>query len=200
MSASRFIAFYDAVLAIIMTIIVLGLEVPSPVTIETLIPLLPSIGCYALSFFWLGLMWISTNSAWNRIEQVSTRTLLIMLVSLFFCSFFPYTVSMVGRSVSSRLAEMIYGLDTLLITLSNIALSRSLNQDHPEPVNKMLFMIDRRHTLIDLAIKAAGLILCLLVWPPAVLWSVVLAVAVTSLNFFSACRREDRPSFRTDRK
>ncbi|MDE5758720.1 MAG: DUF1211 domain-containing protein, partial [Allobaculum sp.] len=51
MNASRFIAFYDAMLAIIMTLVVLEFKVPDP---SHLFRLIPAFICYGISFFWLG--------------------------------------------------------------------------------------------------------------------------------------------------
>ena len=56
MKKERFSAFYDAIMAIIMTIAVLEFKVPTGANWSDL----ESIGCqilvYALSFFWLGMM------------------------------------------------------------------------------------------------------------------------------------------------
>lgn len=57
MGKERLAAFIDAVLAIIMTILVLELEKPKAMTWAGLWDLRANFFAYALSFFWLGLMW-----------------------------------------------------------------------------------------------------------------------------------------------
>lgn len=99
MNASRFIAFYDAMLAIIMTIIVLSFQLPDP---DDLLSMLPGFITYGVSFFWLGLMWISSYQAWQHVERISSVSLLLMLVSLFFSSFYPFATSLIGKEYTSR--------------------------------------------------------------------------------------------------
>ena len=55
MNSSRFLAFYDAVLAIVMTILVLSFNIPDPDSWQNIARMIPGFVCYAASFFWLGL-------------------------------------------------------------------------------------------------------------------------------------------------
>lgn len=59
MRKERLIAFTDAVLAIIMTILVLELEKPSVPTLEQFWALRHNFFAYFLSFFWLGSLWMA---------------------------------------------------------------------------------------------------------------------------------------------
>lgn len=56
MSKERLAAFTDAVLAIIITILVLELKQPETLTIKGFLKLWPNYMAYAISFFWLGAM------------------------------------------------------------------------------------------------------------------------------------------------
>ncbi len=64
-------AFMDAVLAIIMTILVLELEKPSAPTFKAIWELKMNFFAYTLSFFWLGTFWINIHNQWGRIKYVS---------------------------------------------------------------------------------------------------------------------------------
>jgi uncharacterized membrane protein len=70
MGSTRLEAFSDAVIAIIITIMVLELRAPHEPRLEALVPLLPVFGSYVLSFIYLGIYW---NNLWlvpdKRIEQ-----------------------------------------------------------------------------------------------------------------------------------
>ncbi len=57
MGKSRLEAFSDGVIAIIITIMVLELKVPHGTTYNELIPLLPVLGSYVLSFIYVGIYW-----------------------------------------------------------------------------------------------------------------------------------------------
>ena len=80
MRKDRVAAFTDAVLAIIMTILVLELKKPGSLTIEALWNLRFSFFSYALSFFWLGSMWINIHNEWESIDRINSKTLWIVLL------------------------------------------------------------------------------------------------------------------------
>ncbi|MBO5562065.1 MAG: DUF1211 domain-containing protein [Firmicutes bacterium] len=74
MKKGRVAAFTDAVLAIIMTILVLELEKPSTPALSAVWELKHSFFSYTLSFFWLGSMWVNIHNEWERIEKISAKT------------------------------------------------------------------------------------------------------------------------------
>jgi uncharacterized membrane protein len=57
MGKSRIEAFNDGVIAIIITIMVLELKVPHGASFNELLPLLPVLGSYVLSFIYVGIYW-----------------------------------------------------------------------------------------------------------------------------------------------
>lgn len=57
MGKTRLEAFSDAVIAIIITIMVLELKVPHGESLESLFPLLPVFLSYVLSFLYVGIYW-----------------------------------------------------------------------------------------------------------------------------------------------
>ena len=65
MPRERLSAFVDAVIAIVMTILVLELKKPSEVTWEALWELRSHFFAYAVSFLWLGAMWINEAYSWG---------------------------------------------------------------------------------------------------------------------------------------
>ena len=75
MKKERLIAFTDAVLAIIMTILVLELEKPDAPTLEAVWELRQNFFAYFLSFFWLGSLWIALNNLWEKVENISASVI-----------------------------------------------------------------------------------------------------------------------------
>ncbi len=57
MNKTRLEAFSDAVIAIIMTIMVLELKIPHGEDLASLEPLIPSFLAYVLSFIYLAIYW-----------------------------------------------------------------------------------------------------------------------------------------------
>lgn len=179
MNKERLAAFTDAVLAIIMTILVLELEKPKELNWNGLWDLRTNFFAYALSFFWLGFMWLNHHNAFEKIEKVSNSTIVWTLVMLFFASLFPYTTGIVAGNFNNSFAQVFYGVIIILVSLSNIALSNSLNKVNKQQF-KALFDIDSRAVAIDLSIKVIGIILSMTIFPPAVMIAVFINVIVLS--------------------
>ena len=88
MTKERLAAFTDAILAIIMTILVLELKKPNPISWENLWQLRMNFFAYTISFFWLGAMWVLLHRNWYDIKSISNKTVWQSLLMLFFSSFF----------------------------------------------------------------------------------------------------------------
>ena len=110
MNKERLVAFTDAILAIIMTILVLALERPSEPTLQAFWALRNSYLAYALSFFWLGSLWMGLNEVWDSARHIDNATVLWTLVLLFLASLIPYATDLVSYYFESRIVQCGYGL------------------------------------------------------------------------------------------
>lgn len=177
MSKERLVAFADAVLAIIITILVLELEKPSQLTLAGFLELWPNYLAYGISFFWLGAMWINLHNEWYEVKKISTGTLWATLVLLFFSSLFPYSTSIVSANFNNRAAQVFYGLIVLLITFANTNMYASVARtDMHITLSAWLKRSHRGWAVPDIAIKVLGLILAATVYPPAMLLSVLVTL------------------------
>ncbi len=183
MRKDRVAAFTDAVLAIIMTILVLELKKPESLTIEALWNLRFSFFSYALSFFWLGSMWINIHNEWESIDRINSKTLWIVLLLLFFCSMIPYATDLVSGDFSNKLAQGFYGVFVILVTLANIALSVVLQEENSHNAKPTDVMKKRRTLLwIDVGIKIVGLMIALTVYPPTMMLSVIVSAGMLMIG------------------
>lgn len=107
MSKERLVTFTDAVLAIIMTILVLELEKPSVLSWEGIWELRMNFFAYTISFFWLGTMWVNMHRTWDHVEKINNRLVWISILLLFFSSLFPYTTTLVASNFDSAVAQAI---------------------------------------------------------------------------------------------
>lgn len=179
MKKDRVAAFTDAVLAIIMTILVLELKKPSSLTMSGFWELRYSFFSYTLSFFWLGSMWVNIHNEWESIEKINAKTLWMTLVLLFFCSVIPYATDLVSGDFNNKLAQGFYGIFVIFVTLANIGLSMVLQDENKENEKPVEIMRKRRLLLwIDVGIKVIGLVIALTVYPPAMMFSVIIAAGL----------------------
>lgn len=179
MGKERLIAFTDAVLAIIMTILVLELEKPEAATFEALWALKENFFAYALSFFWLGTMWVNLHNEWHGVNKISNAVVWWSVILLFFSSLIPYAIRFVNVDYNSGVTQGFYGIMVLLVTLSNVGLSCALEKaNHAERSIKSEIADGRKRLYLDIGIKIIGLVLTFTVFPSAALISVLITMVL----------------------
>ena len=179
MGKERLMAFTDAVLAIIMTILVLELEKPETATFEALWTLKENFFAYALSFFWLGTMWVNLHNEWHDVSKVTNAVVWWSVILLFFSSLIPYAIRFVNVDYNSGVTQGFYGIMVLLVTLSNVGLSRALEKaNHAEKDIKGGIADNRKRLYLDIGIKVIALILTLTVYPAAMMISVLITMVL----------------------
>jgi len=182
MNKERLAAFTDAVLAIIMTILVLELEKPKQISWAGLWDLRANFFAYTVSFFWIGLMWATQHSHWQKIKKVSEATVYASLVMLFLASFFPYTTSLVASNFNNSTAQALYGIVILAITFSNITISKTLKTANQGTNFGWLYNLSNRSVFIDVAIKIIGLILSVTIFPMAMVYAIFVGMIVLTTD------------------
>ena len=168
MNKDRLGAFMDAVIAIVMTILVLELEKPSAPTLEAFLALRINFAAYALSFLWLAAMWTSLHNAWHMVDKITNRTMWLSMGLLFFSSLFPYATSLVSEYFTSRTVQGFYGIVVIATTVMMILIYGSLAKDDPREATVRYMKKVRISLLIDVSIKTLGTVIGVLFWPPLV--------------------------------
>ena len=166
MSKDRLGAFMDAVIAIVMTILVLQLREPAEPTIEGFLDIRVSFASYAITFFWLASMWMSLHNAWHMIDVISTKTVWLSMILLFFSSLMPYSTSLVAEYFYSAVVQTFYALVVIATTIMMILLYQRLAKDNNNP-ETVKYMRNVSHLiLIDVGIMSLGALLGIFVWSP----------------------------------
>jgi uncharacterized membrane protein len=98
MHKGRLEAFSDAVIAIIITIMVLELKVPHGAEPSALRPLIPVFLSYVLSFVTLGIYWNNHHHMLQVCDRISGPVLWANLHLLFWLSLMPFTTAWMGEN------------------------------------------------------------------------------------------------------
>ena len=195
MNKERLAAFMDAVLAIIMTILILELKKPETATLKALWNLRVDFFAYTISFFWLGTMWINLHNEWHKIKYITTSIILTNVVLLFFSSFFPYVTSFVTSYYNSSVAQGFYGIIVLAVTFCNIISGHLIGRANrnDEKLQESL-KIKMRWLSVDTIIKIIGLIISCTFYPPAMMISVYITLLgiVLPAQYKAAKRRREK--------
>jgi uncharacterized membrane protein len=126
MSKSRIEAFSDGVIAILITIMVLELRVPSGARVEALLPLIPVLLSYALSFVFLGIYWNNHHHMFQAVKHVDGLVLWANLQLLFWLSLVPFTTGWMGQNQFAPWPVFLYGASLLGAAIAYFILSKRL--------------------------------------------------------------------------
>jgi uncharacterized membrane protein len=118
MKKGRLEAFSDAVIAIIITIMVLELVAPHGADLSALQPLLPKFLAYALSFVYLGIYWNNHHHLFQAVDQVDGRVLWANMHLLFWLSLVPFATSWMGEHYREPIPAVAYGV---VLVMSGVA-------------------------------------------------------------------------------
>lgn len=94
----RIEAFSDGVIAIIITIMVLELKVPHGTRFADLLPIVPVLLSYALSFAYVGIYWNNHHHLFQAARGVNGPILWANLHLLFWMSLIPFVTSWIGET------------------------------------------------------------------------------------------------------
>lgn len=114
MEKDRLLAFSDGVIAIIITIMVLELKVPSGAAWADLLKLLPVFFSYVLSFIYVAIYWNNHHHMMHTVTKVSGGILWANTHLLFWLSLIPFATGWMGENQFAPLPVAVYGVALLM--------------------------------------------------------------------------------------
>ncbi len=120
MNTDRFETFYDAILAIVITVLVL--KIPQPLGPEwgAFISNSLNITTYFIVFLAIINIWYSNQNLFQHIDGINNKSLIAYGISIFLFSLFPYFASWLSLNLYSLAAETIFGLIIVFADISHI--------------------------------------------------------------------------------
>ncbi len=130
MTKSRLEAFSDAVLAIIITIMVLELKVPHGTDWGSLKPLLPKFSSYVLSFVFLAIYWNNHHHMLHTVKKVKGGILWANIHLLFWLSLIPFATGWMGENNFAPATVALYGIILLMAAIAYYILQSLILRIH----------------------------------------------------------------------
>jgi TMEM175 potassium channel family protein len=177
MSKNRMEAFSDGVIAILITIMVLGLSVPKGPNLADLAPLGPVFLSYVLSFALLGTYWNNHHHLLQAARVVDGRVLWANLGLLFTLSLIPFTTAWMGETTFAPVPTAAYGVVSLMAAIAYFILVHTLIRAAGQTPTLARAIGSDRKGLISPALYAVAIPIALFV--PAIaflLYAVVVSV------------------------
>ena len=112
----------------------------------------------------------------GQVSQVEKGGIWKNLYLLFFVSFMLYATGIVSSHFMNHTAQLFYGLIVIVSTVANWFLHKVIDKPNIDQKELLEATAQYRKLLIpDLIIKGVGLILSLILYPPIMMYSVLIA-------------------------
>lgn len=173
--SDRFEAFIDAIVAIVLTIIVLEITLANGGSWQALFDLKLEFISYAISFLVCFNYWVYNISLFHVVRKIDYKVIWTSGISLFIISLIPYFTRFVAENFYSFAPQALYGLEHLLIPVTGIILGIFLKKADPE--NGEIDRIYKNKAFpITFIIVIIGYAIGYLYYPPAIIFSCLISI------------------------
>jgi uncharacterized membrane protein len=132
METGRLEAFYDAIIAIIVTVLVLELPQPASASIASLWAIRTSYFAYLISFLVCVNLWQYHHVIYQHVEKINAKIIWLNILLLLIVSIIPYLTTFVANNPFSLLTQVLYGVDFVLINFVLFVMARLLIRINPD--------------------------------------------------------------------
>lgn len=138
MKKNRLEAFTDGVLAIIITIMVLGIDVPNEVKLNSLLQLVPVLFIYLVSFIYIGVYWNIHHHLFQIAKKINSKILWSNLNLMFWLSLIPISTHWVFDNYKESTPMFFYGFVLLMSSISYFILEAIIIKLHNDDCIKKI--------------------------------------------------------------
>jgi uncharacterized membrane protein len=152
MGTNRLEAFSDGVIAVAITLLVLGIAVPDPHSryplAHNLGRLWPQYAAYVTSFLTIGIIWINHHVMISRLRQADHSILILNLLLLMSIGILPFATNLMAQYLQAdsgqSLAAAVYGGALLLMSIMFSLLNRQILIRRPHLIEPPMSLKRRR--------------------------------------------------------
>lgn len=180
-SSERFEALFDAIVAIILTVIVLDITMASYGTWESLFELKLEFIAYFISFIVCFNFWNYNHNLFSIVNKIDGRVMWSIGAEMFVVSLIPYLSLFVSQNFYSFVAQACYGLDFMAVAFLSIITARILKKVDKGNIALLLALESNYQLGSTILVVAAGIVIGYLFYPPAVIISCLVSIILVWL-------------------
>lgn len=192
MNTNRFETFFDAILAIIITVLVLKLVQPASPTLDAVLVLNARFITYAICFLAIFIIWYDNHNLFQVVDEIDNRGLVIYALMMFVVSLLPYFSTWVALEINSIAAETMFGLEFLAINILYILSIYGVYRANPYNCGLSQSNFRSLYKYIPIALSLLGFIITYTVYVPGIYYCILLSLICWL--FFARLRRPDNGS------
>lgn len=164
MNKARVEAFTDAIVAIVMTIMVLEIKIPRGSGWLAVWSEKAYFLAYLISFFRIATTWYNHHYLFTTARWISKRVFWLNMIWLFFMSLFPVATGWISEQIHSRVAAYFYFLIFTVWAITYYVMVGILAKDNPKQAKLILQMLKPSRWIYELVSVVLGIIL--IYWQP----------------------------------
>lgn len=176
MQTNRFETFFDAIIAIIITVLVLKIPQPAAPTPEAFLQLSPIYIAYCISFLVLYNIWYANHNLFQRVETINNDSVWIYGAMTFVISLLPYFTIWLAKDVYSIPAETMFGLLFIITHILNTLATKAIYKSNPYNKELQELNFDSYYMNIPTIVLALGFVLTYTCFIPGIYICCLLSV------------------------
>lgn len=178
MDTERFEALIDAILAIIVTIIILEIPLPAHPDLASLWEVKVEFFAYLISFFVVFNIWNSNHNLFIKINKLTDSIVWTNMISIFILSFIPYATIMVSEHFFSFFAQACFGAFFVVLHIHYILQAEVLKKTDPANIALIVYLDNgKKNSFIEFIFFAIAYILGYFVSPPLIMVGCLFAMS-----------------------
>lgn len=169
METDRFEALIDAILAIVITIIVLEIPLASTGTWEALYEIRFEFIIYAVSFIVCFNFWNYNNNLFSIVNRIDYKVIWSMGITLLIFSLLPYFTTFVAENFYEFFPQFMYGLCFIITAILSLITSKYIKEADPANI-ALQFALSNHYPLYGTIILVLiGTVIGYVIYPPAIM-------------------------------
>ena len=185
-SSGRFEALFDAIIAIILTVLVLEITMASGGTWQALFDLKIEFLAYIISFIVCFNYWNYNNNLFSIVNKIDTAVIWSIGASMFVLSLIPYLSVFVSHNFYSFVPQACYGIDFIVVAIISIVTSKALKNADRGNVALMLALKNNLVFVSTIVFVGIGMVIGYFFYPPAIIISCLLSIiAVWAISYLT---------------
>ena len=178
METNRFETFYDAIIAIVITVLVLKIPQPASPTLTAFLELKTMYTAYFISFLILYNLWYANHNLFHLVETIDNRTLWIYGIMTFVISLIPYFTIWLANNPNSIATETMFGVIFIVTHLLNTLATRAIYKSNPYNKNLQEFNHNSYYMNLPLILIMAGFVLTYTTYIKGIYFSCLISIVL----------------------
>ena len=178
METNRFETFFDAIIAIVITVLVLKIPQPASPTLSAFLDLKTMYVAYLISFLILYNLWYANHNLFKLVDTIDNTTLWLYGMMTFVISLIPYFTIWLANNVNSIAAETMFGVIFIVTHILNTLATKAVYRSNPYNKNLQEINHDSYYMNLPLILIFIGFVLTYTIYAQGIYFACLISIVL----------------------